>query len=467
MSQEAKPSAAPGPAAGSLDSMRVEHAALRERKRWSEADLIGAGAIDLALSQHEVRGPALGDFVYVAGGPRPDMTPCHNADKHQLPDERRLAMRAIQGANRGTDRTVVIELAERVLASDGWREAGCFWHAVLALAYAGQVEAARATCRRAVNTPDWASTPRHRDALTLLRARLATLAGEPLVARQLLTEALAHGVYPQFTGLAVAWAVVALVQLGKPEQAKDLLHDHSFDASLDGVADRAELLSARGAMYLREGRPHLSYQDFLACGRELGQWAVTNPAVCTWRSQGALAARAIQRPNLASALAQEELLLARSWGTPRAIGIALHAAALVGDEEVRADLLAEAADSLECDGASNELDQARHDLGVALSMRGQYRESRHVLEMMRRAAKYAGNTAWIRRAEEAIRRSDRLASAGGLTKQETRIAELARAEYSNEEIAERLHLAKRTVEFHLSAVYRKLGVSGRSDLMPY
>ncbi|WP_328672818.1 helix-turn-helix domain-containing protein [Streptomyces sp. NBC_00328] len=51
-----------------------------------------------------------------------------------------------------------------------------------------------------------------------------------------------------------------------------------------------------------------------------------------------------------------------------------------------------------------------------------------------------------------------------LTGQELRISELARAGYSNRQIAETLFLAVRTVEFHLSSVYRKLGVSGRREL---
>jgi DNA-binding NarL/FixJ family response regulator len=54
--------------------------------------------------------------------------------------------------------------------------------------------------------------------------------------------------------------------------------------------------------------------------------------------------------------------------------------------------------------------------------------------------------------------------AGTLTRQELKIAELARAGYSNKKIAETLVLTQRTVEFHLSNVYRKLGISGRREL---
>ena len=78
-----------------LESMRTEYSALRARKRWSEADHVAIRSIDLALSQEQTRGPAVAGFVYVAGGPRPNMAPCRNQDRSQLPDERLFAMRAM------------------------------------------------------------------------------------------------------------------------------------------------------------------------------------------------------------------------------------------------------------------------------------------------------------------------------------------------------------------------------------
>jgi DNA-binding NarL/FixJ family response regulator len=58
-----------------------------------------------------------------------------------------------------------------------------------------------------------------------------------------------------------------------------------------------------------------------------------------------------------------------------------------------------------------------------------------------------------------------VAQPGSLTTQEAKIAELARAGYSNKQIAEKLYLTVRTIEFHLSNVYRKLRISGRRELM--
>jgi DNA-binding CsgD family transcriptional regulator len=51
-----------------------------------------------------------------------------------------------------------------------------------------------------------------------------------------------------------------------------------------------------------------------------------------------------------------------------------------------------------------------------------------------------------------------------LTAQETQIARLAAAGHTNPEIAARLFLSPRTIEWHLRKVYPKLGVSGRTQL---
>ena len=51
-----------------------------------------------------------------------------------------------------------------------------------------------------------------------------------------------------------------------------------------------------------------------------------------------------------------------------------------------------------------------------------------------------------------------------LTPQERQIAELARERLSSSEIAARLFLSPRTVDWHLSKVYAKLGIGSRKEL---
>jgi DNA-binding NarL/FixJ family response regulator len=62
-----------------------------------------------------------------------------------------------------------------------------------------------------------------------------------------------------------------------------------------------------------------------------------------------------------------------------------------------------------------------------------------------------------------VRRGDD-ADLGGLTIQELRVARAVAAGLSNREVASQLYLSPKTVEFHLSSVFAKLGLSSRRQL---
>ena len=71
-------------------------------------------------------------------------------------------------------------------------------------------------------------------------------------------------------------------------------------------------------------------------GRCMETFEMHNPAVLAWRSHLALALLGLDRRDEALELAREEVELARAWGSPRPIGVALRARGLAegGDEGI-------------------------------------------------------------------------------------------------------------------------------------
>ncbi|GHH56557.1 helix-turn-helix domain-containing protein [Lentzea cavernae] len=435
-----------------LDAVRLARADLTEQGRWREADELVLRGIDRLLDRPEEDAPDPSGLVHLAGGPRPEDTD-RRADQTLSP-ALGAAVQAVVYVNRGHGREAAVERARRALAEPGAGELGAFWFANLALVYSGEAGTALRSCERALG--DTSSEPRLRHAAELLAARVEATS-RPDSAHRRFQALLDDEGRPWRTGLVVAWSAAALVDRGEADRAGDLLDSRDLGATFAGRRDRAELLHARAGQHLAAGRAAQAYEDFVECGRELARVEVVNPAVLPWRSQAALSAAALGRRNVALALAQKELVDARRWGTPGAVGIALRAAALVSGDVVRQ--LTEAAELLERAGATFELVRTRCDLGAKLCHDGHRPRG---LEVLTAARGHAPAGVWRERAGEALRRF--ASEESDLSDQELKVAHLARAGVGNKDIARGLHLVVRTVEFHLSNIYRKLGVTGRTGL---
>jgi DNA-binding CsgD family transcriptional regulator len=358
------------------------------------------------------------------------------------------ADQAIQAAHGGTHRFAAIQLAERALASDECaHDPACFRHAVLTLLYAGDLPSAEARCAAALTR--WHADALAHQAFTMLHARIRYLTGDCASAREMIA-GLPHA--------EVAWLVDILVQRDELGLAESLVADHDPPERAG-----ADVLAARATVYLATDRFELAVDEYLACGKQLSEARIASPAVVAWRSRAALAALATGRVDLATALAHDELVAAKRWGSPAAVGAALHPVALLQADGRGVDLLADAVRLLDVAQARNDQIWALHDLGLILRKRQDHGAARAKLRLADELARRGGNTRWSRRTRSAL---DSLAPGGVavLTKQEARIARLASAGHSNKQIAATLSLTVRTVEFHLSGVYRKLGISGRREL---
>jgi DNA-binding CsgD family transcriptional regulator len=99
--------------------------------------------------------------------------------------------------------------------------------------------------------------------------------------------------------------------------------------------------------------------------------------------------------------------------------------------------------------------EARHELGAAFD----------TFERLR-AAPWADRARRELRASGEHRRAQTPETRDDLTPQERQIATFAAEGRTNREIAALLFLSPRTIETHLGRVFRKLGVSDRTGLLP-
>src|SRR4030095_15966322 len=135
-----------------------------------------------------------------------------------------------------------------------------------------------------------------------------------------------------------------------------------------------------------------------------------------------------------------------------------------------ASLLREAIDALERGDAGLERARALADLGAMLRRRNRRTEARELLREALDTAHRAGARPLAAYAETELRatgaRPRRVVLTGidSLTASERRVAELASEGLTNREIAQTLFITTRTVEGHLTSVFRKLRVQSRDEL---
>jgi ATP/maltotriose-dependent transcriptional regulator MalT len=301
-----------------------------------------------------------------------------------------------------------------------------------------------------------------------LALRRSDLTGAEGDARAVL-EAPGVSVPPLLRLIAAGILVEVLVERGAYDLAERQLQP--FAAELDGTSHMAATLRyARARLLVAEARFADALADLRAVGAIATRTGAVSPSYWAWRSNAALAARAVGEPDTARRLSEEELELARAFGAPRALGVALRAAGLVAGGQPGQALLREAIDVLA--GPDTRLEQARAltDLGALLRRANHRAEARPLLRQALDAAHDLGADALARQAETELRatgakpRRVLLIGLEALTSSERRIAELAADGLTNREIAQSLFVTARTVEGHLTNVFQKLDVERRTAL---
>ncbi|MER7025446.1 MULTISPECIES: AAA family ATPase [Streptomyces] len=247
----------------------------------------------------------------------------------------------------------------------------------------------------------------------------------------------------------VAGALLAAGRLEEAEAALGTLAHGELRA-----ADQFIAAATRAALRLAQHRWQEALADALMCGRLL-PGTVANPLIAPWRPLAALAAHGLGDAEQAQRLADAELHLARRWGTPHTLGLALTTAGIVHGDKAPLREAVEITRSTPARAAS---------MWALLAL-----DEPDALTEALRLAERNGWGAVAPAVREALRAHGRRPGTRpvtALTRGERAVAELAAGGLTNAAICARLHLAPRTVEQHLTRTYRKLGIAGRAGLAP-
>ncbi|MFG2794685.1 ATP-binding protein [Streptomyces sp. NPDC048419] len=229
-------------------------------------------------------------------------------------------------------------------------------------------------------------------------------------------------------------------------------------------------LEAQARLLRTQGHLRHALHTALAAGDRFAALDGSNPAICGWRTEAAQCLHILDRADEARALAAEELTFARRWGAPWALGRALRVNGLVAAKDDGLEFLREAVKVLENSSARLEHAKALAHLGAALRRAGHRRDASPHLRQALDLATRCGASPLAEFARDELKaaggrpRRPELTGPGSLTFSESRIAELAAGGATNRQIAQDLYVTVKTVEVHLSAVYRKLGITSRAQL---
>ncbi len=252
----------------------------------------------------------------------------------------------------------------------------------------------------------------------------------------------------------VAPLIDALVERGELEEAGNWPALTGLESGWPEEFGFTFLIDSLARLRLAQGRAHDALHLARECARRQRAWGIRNPGFVAYGSTLAAALAATGRTSEALDACDEQIDLSRRFGVAREEGMALTAlGTITGDAET----LRVAVEVL---GAA-PLERAH-----ALFALGGREPLREALELAERC----GATALATRARDALvatgarPRRAQLTGAAALTPAQLRVARLAAQGLGNRAIAERLFLTEKTVEGHLGAAYRKLGITSRSQL---
>lgn len=268
---------------------------------------------------------------------------------------------------------------------------------------------------------------------------------------------------PTYGGLVLAaWQ-------GREDQYAELARRAAIDAAHHGEGISSVISSlAATLLAIGHGRYEQALSSALECSRGRGPAELGTQ---TWVLAEIVEAGLRSDNHGAAAEAFEQLAdVTTPSGTDWSLGIEARARAILSQGTAAEDYYCEAIDRLGRTSVRGELARAHLLYGEWLRREGRREAARGQLRTAHEMLDTMGMGAFAERARRELRATGETArkrtveTTGQLTPQETQIARLARSGLTNKEIAGRLYLSPRTVEYHLYKVFAKLDITSRNQL---
>ncbi|MFF8512856.1 LuxR C-terminal-related transcriptional regulator [Streptomyces sp. NPDC015492] len=274
---------------------------------------------------------------------------------------------------------------------------------------------------------------------------------------------------PSFAG---AYLAQTLVEQGRLAEAEAVLDELSIIPHQDSPGPVYYLLDAHARLLREQGRFQAAARTASDASEVWQFYGFDNPSLAGWRTELALALHALGRNERAGALAREEVEATRKWGAPRALGRALRVLGVVTGGPEGLSALRESAAVLARGTARLESARTAFALGTALGTDDRDEAQQYLLQALDHAD-VCGAAPLMAQCTSALRmagfrpRRTRASGPDSLTPSERRVALLALTGATNREVAQELFVTPKTVEVHLSSVYRKLKISSREQLADF
>ncbi|MBP2327122.1 DNA-binding CsgD family transcriptional regulator [Kibdelosporangium banguiense] len=335
--------------------------------------------------------------------------------------------------------------------------------AILALAYDNKIDRAEGWCASLSEEAAQRGAVAWRAMLDAVWAGIILRRGDADAAVAMARGALAM-LSPANWGVAICYPLTTLLMAhtatGAVKAAVEILRHPVPPAALNTVGG-LRYLRARGHFYLATNRVLAAVSDFQDCRRRMCDWDVDMPTLIPWRTDLAEANLHLGNPSVAVELAKQQLAMAAKTDSYTHATV-WRILASVGKPAERTGLLGRAAacfkaagDHLELGRTLEAMGQLRHGAGQAKPVRPSRRAA---VPTPRPMPAPTGA-----RAPEAPPSTETPESTM-LSDAQLRVAQLAALGHTNRQIANTLYITVSTVEQHLTRVYRKLGVPGRSAL---